>query len=48
MKEGTFGPQKEKFKFNAFLLFVQGLFNLFVAFLGTFALSMVLQSERFN
>jgi len=35
MKEGTFGPDKQKFTYNAFLLFVQGLFNLLLAFAGT-------------
>ena len=36
MKVGRFGVEQEKFQYNAFLLFVQGLFNLMIAFLGMF------------
>jgi hypothetical protein len=35
MKEGRFGPEQEKYNYNAFLLFVQGLCNLIFAYLGT-------------
>jgi UDP-galactose transporter B1 len=34
MKVGRFGVEQEKFQYNAFLLFVQGLFNLMIAFLA--------------
>ena len=34
MKEGRFGEEKERFTYNAFLLLVQGMFNLVAAYIG--------------